>query len=36
VGASTEVELTIPAAVVYASHVTRRFRLFKSKTWTNS
>ena len=35
-GAGTEVELTIPASVAYASHVVRRFRLFKSNVETNS
>jgi signal transduction histidine kinase/ligand-binding sensor domain-containing protein len=34
-GAGTEVELTIPASVAYASHVGRRFRLFKSNVETN-
>jgi signal transduction histidine kinase len=35
-GAGTEVELTIPASVAYASHTGQRFRLFKSQAGTDS
>jgi signal transduction histidine kinase len=35
-GAGTEVQLTIPASVAYASRAGRRFRLFKSKAETDS
>jgi len=35
-GAGTEVELTVPGSAAYGSHVGRRFRLFKSRTGTNS
>jgi len=35
-GAGTEVELTVPASVAYASHASRRFRLFKGGLGTNS
>jgi signal transduction histidine kinase/ligand-binding sensor domain-containing protein len=35
-GAGTEIELIIPASMVYRKHRGRRFRLFKSKVRTNS
>ena len=34
-GAGTEVELAVPASVAYASHVRRRFGLFRIKTKTS-
>jgi signal transduction histidine kinase len=34
--AGTEVELIVPASVLYLDHHSRRFRLFKSKVSTNS
>jgi signal transduction histidine kinase len=34
--AGTEIELIIPAAMVYRDHHSRRFRLFRSKVSTNS
>ena len=35
-GAGTELELTVPASVAYRGRGGQRFRLFKSKTGTNS
>jgi signal transduction histidine kinase len=35
-GAGTEVQLIIPASVLYRNHGSRRFRLFRSKVSTNS